>query len=44
MCLDYPNNILKACVMDITPTYHMFKNTNQAFATGYYHWVFFNTT
>ena len=40
MCLDYPNNILKACVMDITPTYHMFKNTNQAFATGYYHWFF----
>ena len=40
MCLDYPNNILKACVMDITPTYHMFKNTNQAFATGYYHCFF----
>ena len=40
MCLDYPNNILKACVMDITPTYNMFKNTNQAFATGYYHWFF----
>ncbi|MDZ7820272.1 MAG: alpha/beta hydrolase [Aliarcobacter sp.] len=40
MCLDYPNNILKACVMDITPTYHMFKNTDQSFATGYYHWFF----
>ncbi len=40
MCLDYQDKILKACVMDITPTYHMFKNTNQAFATGYYHWFF----
>lgn len=40
MCLDYPTNILKACVMDIAPTYHMFSNTNQAFATGYYHWFF----
>lgn len=40
MCLDYPINILKACVMDISPTYHMFLNTNQAFATGYYHWFF----
>jgi haloacetate dehalogenase len=40
MCLDYPNSVLKACVMDITPTYHMFKHTNQAFATGYYHWFF----
>jgi len=40
MCLDYEDKILKACVMDITPTYHMFKNTNQDFATGYYHWFF----
>lgn len=40
MCLDYEDKILKACVMDITPTYHMFKNTNQNFATGYYHWFF----
>ena len=40
MCLDYPRRVLKACVMDITPTYHMFKNTDQAFATGYYHWFF----
>ncbi|WP_320036296.1 alpha/beta hydrolase [Halarcobacter sp.] len=40
LCLDYPKNILKACVMDIAPTYHMFKNTDQDFATGYYHWFF----
>jgi haloacetate dehalogenase len=40
MCLDYPKQVLKACVMDITPTYHMFKHTDQAFATGYYHWFF----
>ncbi len=40
LCLDYPENILKACVMDIAPTYHMFQNTDQNFATGYYHWFF----
>lgn len=40
LCLDYEKKVLKACVMDITPTYHMFKNTNQDFATGYYHWFF----
>jgi haloacetate dehalogenase len=40
MCLDYPDRVLKACVMDIAPTYHMFENTNQKFATGYYHWFF----
>lgn len=40
MCLDYPDKIKKACVMDIAPTYHMFKTANQHFATGYYHWFF----
>ncbi len=40
MMLDYPDRVQKACVMDIAPTYHMFKTTDQAFATGYYHWFF----
>lgn len=40
MALDYPEKIIKACVMDIAPTHHMFKNTDQDFATGYYHWFF----
>jgi haloacetate dehalogenase len=40
MALDYPEVIKKACVMDIVPTYHMFKTTDQHFATGYYHWFF----
>ncbi len=40
MALDYPEKVRKACVMDIVPTYHMFKTTDQHFATGYYHWFF----
>jgi len=40
LCLDYPHRVLKACMMDIVPTYHMFDTTNQKFATGYYHWFF----
>lgn len=40
MALDHPQRVLKACVMDIVPTYHMFKTTDQNFATGYYHWFF----
>lgn len=40
MCLDHPEKIRRACVMDIAPTYHMFKTANQNFATGYYHWFF----
>ncbi|WP_293265029.1 alpha/beta hydrolase [Neptunomonas sp.] len=40
LALDHPKKVKKACVMDIAPTHHMFKNTDQAFATGYYHWFF----
>ena len=40
LALDYPGKVKQACVMDIVPTYHMFKNTDQHFATGYYHWFF----
>lgn len=40
MALDHPEKVKKACVMDIAPTSHMFNNTDQAFATGYYHWFF----
>jgi haloacetate dehalogenase len=40
LALDYPEKIKKACVMDIVPTYHMFKTADRHFATGYYHWFF----
>ncbi len=40
LCLDYPDQVERACVMDIAPTLHMFEHTDQAFATGYYHWFF----
>jgi haloacetate dehalogenase len=40
LALDYPDKILKACVMDIAPTRYMFNSTDQNFATGYYHWFF----
>ncbi|WP_036233296.1 alpha/beta fold hydrolase [Marinobacterium litorale] len=40
MALDYPDRIKGLCVMDIAPTLHMFDHTDQAFATGYYHWFF----
>ena len=40
LALDHPARIERACVMDIAPTLHMFNHTDQAFATGYYHWFF----
>jgi pimeloyl-ACP methyl ester carboxylesterase len=38
MALDYPDRVKKACLMDIAPTYQMFRATDQHLATGYYYW------
>jgi haloacetate dehalogenase len=40
MCLDHPERVTRAAVLDIVPTLTLFRNTDQAFATGYYHWFF----
>lgn len=40
LTLDHPEQVTRACVMDITPTLHMFATTDQHFASGYYHWFF----
>lgn len=40
MALDHPERVSRVCVMDIAPTLAMFEGTDQAFATGYYHWFF----
>ncbi|MDA0673487.1 MAG: alpha/beta hydrolase [Cyanobacteria bacterium] len=40
LAIDHPQTLTRACVMDIVPTRHMFEGTDQAFATGYYHWFF----
>jgi haloacetate dehalogenase len=40
MCLDHPERVARAAVLDIVPTRTIFRATNQAIATGYYHWFF----
>jgi len=40
LALDHPQRVERLCVMDIAPTRHMFRTTDQHFATGYYHWFF----
>lgn len=40
MCLDHPDRVTRAAVLDIVPTRTLFRATNQALATGYYHWFF----
>ncbi len=39
-CLDHPERVLSACLMDIVPTATTFALTNQALATTYFHWFF----
>jgi len=40
LCLDHPERIHSACIMDIAPTAKTFAMTNQALATTYFHWFF----
>jgi haloacetate dehalogenase len=40
LALDYPQAVKKLMVIDISPTRTMYDETDQAFATLYYHWFF----
>jgi haloacetate dehalogenase len=40
LALDHPQCLGRAGVMDIVPTHYMYGHTDQAFASGYYHWFF----
>ncbi len=40
MALDHPQAITKLAVLDIAPTYTMYKTTDMEFATAYFHWFF----
>ncbi len=40
LCLDHPERVSRAAVLDIAPTLTMFERTDMAFAMAYYHWFF----
>lgn len=40
LCLDHPDRVEAASVLDIVPTRHFFKTANHAAAHAYYHWYF----
>jgi haloacetate dehalogenase len=40
LCVDHPDVVERVAVLDISPTRTMFRATDQAFATAYYHWFF----
>jgi len=40
MCLDHPDKVERAAILDIVPQHHLFNNITQAWATYAYHWFF----
>ncbi|MCX7789528.1 MAG: alpha/beta hydrolase, partial [Chloroflexaceae bacterium] len=40
LCLDYPERVTRAAVLDIVPTYTMFATADKEFGDAYYHWFF----
>ena len=40
MCLDHPQRVLKAALIDILPNYHIWNNTSRQWAQSSWHWLF----
>jgi haloacetate dehalogenase len=40
MALDTPERVMRWAVLDIAPTYHMYKTADMEFSRAYYHWFF----
>jgi haloacetate dehalogenase len=40
LCLDQPESVIKACIMDVVPNYHVWTNTTKNWTIGSWHWGF----
>ena len=40
MCLDHPDRVQRAAILDIIPQHHLFNNINKNWATFSWHWFF----
>jgi len=40
MCLDHPERLIKACIMDVLPNYHVWTHTSKGWALASWHWLF----
>jgi haloacetate dehalogenase len=40
LTLDYPEKVQKLALLDIVPTYYLYKNSDREFSEAYYHWFF----
>jgi haloacetate dehalogenase len=40
LCLDQPERVMKACIMDVVPNYHVWTNITKNWVIGTWHWSF----
>jgi pimeloyl-ACP methyl ester carboxylesterase len=40
LCIDQPKRIIKACIMDVIPNYHVWTNITKNWVIGTWHWGF----
>src|SRR4029450_1365173 len=40
LCLDHPERVMKVCLMDIVPNYHVWTNITKDWVIGTWHWGF----
>jgi haloacetate dehalogenase len=40
MCLDHPDKVVRAAILDIIPQHHLFNHVTKAWATFSWHWFF----
>ncbi|HEX3944705.1 MAG TPA: alpha/beta fold hydrolase, partial [Rhizomicrobium sp.] len=40
MCLDHPDKVARAAILDIVPQHHLFNHPTKAWATFSWHWFF----
>ena len=40
LCLDHPDRVMKLCLLDMLPNYHVWTNANMKWAIGTWHWLF----
>src|ERR1700746_2869492 len=40
MCLDHPQKVVRAAILDIIPQHHLYNNINNKWATFSWHWFF----
>ncbi len=41
LALDHPDAVIRAAVLDVLPTAHVYANVDRRLATAYYHWFFY---